>query len=433
MTKKKLPRAPYEGAVLIQLNLIGVLVFSAALVATSVLVTYGLVSNRSIGAQSVGSQGKTVSTSSGSNHVLNKVYVEPTNPPPWGQFIIHDIDLEQPEEYLAFETNANRTEHWTFEGMTPTDVRSVMQSCGVAPKEIDRALSSPLLSVAGSKTVVAPDNELLYSLSPQTRTKLYAVLARFAANEFMQFPFRFVGNKFEETFGGGRFSPAVLASLKKLLYPRGDAQCFSDWEMLLKETPDVNERLHLLKILSRQTAVTVRVLIWPDTDVDKLLGYWNRGIQAKDIRPLLESLKRLQESTTVSILYFLPQFARQRLYTYPVPGQPGDPAINCHWSTMNFFNETPDNRFSDPAYTVEYLKTNYYTIARPTAYGDIIFILNKNGDAIHSAVYLAEDIVFTKNGNNFARPWMLMHLKDLIAQYTTDETPATVVYRNKTW
>ena len=129
--------------------------------------------------------------------------------------------------------------------------------------------------------------------------------------------------------------------------------------------------------------------------------------------------------------FFLPPFARERLYTYPLPSQAGDPVMDCHWSTMNFFNEVPDNRFSDPKYTTDFLLANFYKIAHASAYGDRIFLLDKNGNAIHSAVYLADDIVFTKNGNNFAQPWMLMHLKDLMAEYTTDVEPGVVVYRDK--
>ena len=98
---------------------------------------------------------------------------------------------------------------------------------------------------------------------------------------------------------------------------------------------------------------------------------------------------------------------------------------------MNFFNAVPDNRFSEPAYTVDYLKSHFYQIAKPSAYGDRIFLLDKNGNAIHSAVYLADDIVFTKNGNNYTQPWMLMHLNDLLAEYTSDEPPTIVVYRDK--
>lgn len=101
---------------------------------------------------------------------------------------------------------------------------------------------------------------------------------------------------------------------------------------------------------------------------------------------------------------------------------------------MNFFNEVPDDRFTDPAYTVKYLEANYYQIANPTKYGDIILFLDgDSNNAIHSAVYLADDIVFTKNGNNMAQPWMLMHLKDLTMKYESDGPGRMLIYRNRSW
>jgi hypothetical protein len=193
------------------------------------------------------------------------------------------------------------------------------------------------------------------------------------------------------------------------------------------------EKLNLVKALSRQKGLLVKVRIRPDADVDKLLGYWARGIQAKDARPLLESIKRLPEGGIVSLLYVLPKFARERLYTFPLPPKPNDPPIDCHWTTMNFFNETPDDRFGQPAYTVEYLRTNCYTVAKANQYGDIVLVLDEKGNGIHSAVYLADDILFTKNGNNYTQPWMLMRLNELVASYST-RTPAKVsVYRRKGW
>src|SRR5262249_5969955 len=108
-------------------------------------------------------------------------------------------------------------------------------------------------------------------------------------------------------------------------------------------------------------------------------------------------------------------------------------AIDCHWSTMNFFNEVPDNRFANPGYTVDYLRSHYYTVAKANSYGDIVLVLNTEGNAIHSAVYLADDILFTKNGNNFAQPWMLVRLKDLIAMYAPSGLPNLAFYRNKAW
>ena len=94
---------------------------------------------------------------------------------------------------------------------------------------------------------------------------------------------------------------------------------------------------------------------------------------------------------------------------------------------MNFFNEVPDDRFADPKYTLAYLKTNYYQIARPTQYGDIVLYLDETGDIIHSAVYLADDLVFTKNGNNYAQPWMITRLKDLAARYARGNAPDRIM------
>jgi hypothetical protein len=172
----------------------------------------------------------------------------------------------------------------------------------------------------------------------------------------------------------------------------------------------------------------------PETDVDKLLGYWAapaNGVRIKDVRPLLDSLKRLPDGANISLLYFLPQFARQRLYTFPMPAQIGDPMMDCHWSTMNFFNEIPDNRFNDPAYLGNYVRTNFYEIAKANAYGDVVFLQDDKGTVLHSAVYICDDIVFTKNGRSTVQPWILMHLKDLMGVYASSPGLTAKVYRNK--
>jgi hypothetical protein len=349
--------------------------------------------------------------------------------------ILRDLDLEQPEEYVAYEIKTNEVAAWIFEGTEPKNVPALMQSCGLTTEQIAQALSPASVTYTNASTIVHPADALVLSLAPATRAKLYAELGQYQANELIHFPFCFPGNAFETRFDKSKISAATYGLLKQMLYPRGEAQCFSDLQTLLHQVPDENERLQLVKALSHQSALLGGIHVWPDTDIDRLVGYWAwpQGVRLINMRPLLESLKRRPSGGSASILYFLPPFARQRLYSYPLPAQLGDPTMDCHWSTMNFFNETPDNRFSDPAYTVAYLKTNYYPIAKPTAYGDRIFLLDKNGNAIHSAVFLASDIVFTKNGNNFAQPWMLMRLKDLVAEYTTETPPGMAIYRDRNW
>jgi hypothetical protein len=302
--------------------------------------------------------------------------------------------------------------------------------------QTERALSPTSVLSTASNTVVRPDDDLVFSLSPPVRAKLYDELGRFPSNQLMQSPITFRGLSFDAWLGNGKLNAGTYSQLKKLVYYRGDVQCVSDLAPLVRRVPEDAERIRLMQALSRQTAVLVGIHVRPDTDIDKLLGYWDRppGVRLINIRPLLESLKRRPEGGSASILYFLPSFARLRLYTYPLlSDDPDDPVMDCYWSTMNFFNETPDNRFNDSAYTLAYLKKHYYKVAKPVAYGDIIMLVNDQDIAVHVAVYLADDIVFTKNGSNFARPWMLMRLEDLLFTYNSSHPPRIIVYRNKDW
>ncbi len=358
--------------------------------------------------------------------------IMPGEIPPWGEFATADIQLEQPEEYLAYELQNIKEPRWFFEKKSPEQTRQLLIACGVPSKQIERALSSAMMTYANGNTMVKTDNELVFSLSPENRTKLYRELAKSGEqNHYMKFPFVYPGKTFEACLEDAVMPDYARPLVKKLLYQRGDAMCLSDYEILMRHLTNDADKLNLLRALSRQSAVMVRLRVRPETDVDKVLGYWSKGADTKSIRPLLESMTRIHDGSTISLLYLLPQFARQRLYSFPTPANAGDPIMDCHWSTMNFFNDTPDNRFTVPSYTVSFLKTNCYQIGKATSYGDIVLFLDDSGNAIHSAIYIADDIVFTKNGNNFAQPWMLMRLKDLTARYEMDSPAKLLVYRQK--
>jgi hypothetical protein len=428
MAVLKSKRSASAGRVTIQLHLVGLVVFSVALVLSSALVTFGLIRSHGAG----GGEESLPRLHTGTNF-SGTVDVETTNVPPWGQLAVRDIDLEQPEEYVAYEINPNRVERWTFEGMNPDAVRAVMQSSGLAADQIAKALSAGAMTYTNASTVITPDSDLVFSILPEARAKLYAVLAHFGANELIQFPFCFPGDTFDTRVDKTKISPATLALIKKALYRRGDGQCFSDLVTLLHSIPDESERLQTVKALSHQSALLMGIRVWPDSDIDKIVSYWGaNGVHLVDVRPLLESFKRNPNGGAASIIFFLPPFARQRLYTYPQPSQPGDPTMDCHWTTFNFCNEIPDNRFNDPNYAVQFIQKNYYQIAAPSICGDILLLMNDRNEIKHSAVYLADDIVFTKNGNNYRQPWMLMHIPDLLATYPNTPPMRTIYMRRKT-
>jgi hypothetical protein len=353
--------------------------------------------------------------------------------PPWGDFLKYDIQLERPEEYVAFEFNKSSNRDWDFGAVTPARARQLMLSCGLPADLAEHALAPERAKIANGQLLITPDEELVTALTPQQREKLYATLARQPGNYYMHSPFNFTTEDFGEVFEGSSLDDATKSLVRKLAYPRGQRICFSDLGFVLDRVPAEEDRLQLVKALSRLSAVMVRLRVGPNADIDKLVGYWTAapGVRSMDLRPLLESVQRMNGGGTVSLVYLLPPFARERLFTFPLSSEFGKAEVDCHWSTMNFFCEEPDDRFADLNYTSAYVATNYYTIAKPSLYGDLVFLLDEKGAAIHSAVYIADDIVFTKNGKSFGQPWLLMRMKDVVTAYSTDKEPRLVFYRNK--
>jgi hypothetical protein len=285
----------------------------------------------------------------------------------------------------------------------------------------------------GTNFIVRPDAELVTSLSSEMRAKLYQELASFPQNHYMREPFTFAAESFESALKAGGVEEPVVSLIKRLSYPRGNRVCFSDLPHVAKQIPTEAARVSLAQALHGVSATLVRLHIRPTTDIDKLVGYWCAppGVRLKDVRPLLESVQRLDEGGSISLVYLLPAFARQRLFTYPLNVSNGEAEVDCHWTTMNFFRDVPDSQFARPAYTRDFINSNYYAIARPSQYGDLIFLVDARGDAVHSCVYLADDIVFTKNGRTYGQPWLMMRLDAMISMYSFGQPKRILFYRSK--
>lgn len=347
---------------------------------------------------------------------------------PWGELTVAEIQLERPTDCIIPENNFSNTKEWNFPGLTKEEAGRVMSDCGLTPAQVKRALASASVEESPKRVVVHTDAELIFSLSTENRARLYAELASSGMNHYMQFPFCFSADGVGDWLGKSRVDPAIIERVRKLLYHRGSAICFSDVGIVMESIPQLEVRQQLLQTLSRQTAVLPRLLVRPQTDIEAVLRYWDRAIDPKNVRPLLESLQRLPEGGSMSMIYLLPPFARERLYTFP---EGANANADCHWTSMNFFNDPPDDRFSNPEFTVRHLLENYRSVPKAEQLGDIVLVLNSSGNAIHSAVYLADDLVFTKNGNNTCQAWIIMHVDDLLATYSSEARQRVTVYRDK--
>lgn len=405
-----------RSASVLRFSLAGLVVFSLALMAGTAFLTYELTSidHRS--------QNITVTSDGKDKGVV-------VRSGPWGELLERNILLQRPAEYLTDEVAHPPSEWWAFSGLAPADARASLVQAGLGEAQATEVIASGHVVADSGGTRLEPSAEFVLAIGAETRRRLYVALAGRHVNPYIDYPYIFPRDSLESVYTDARLNPEDIAMLKRLIYPNGGSEQLSDYQLLLARIPTLDRRSAMASALSRQYAVLGRLYVKPDSDIDKIAAYWGHvpGVRFTDTRPLLESLKQLPEGGSISLLYFLPRFARERLYTFPLPSRDGDPLMDCHWSTFNFSNEVTDDRFNDPQFVSRAIRENYYAIGSPTRFGDIVLLVDEAQHMKHSAVHVADDVVFTKNGNNASQPWMLMHLPDLLATYPATP-PLRVVY-----
>jgi hypothetical protein len=353
----------------------------------------------------------------------------------WGELEELDARFEQPDEYVGFEKVSAEGPLWTFGTMTGPAIHDILLSVGMTEEQTTKLLATRLPGTAGI-AVLKPDEESVLSLTPEVRSKLYLALAQNPANRFQNTPYFIPNADLEKIFQGHqKISAATRDLMKRLLYQRNGFTYFSDPETVIKHVSSEEERFEVLKALTGQNIVQMRLMIHPDSDIDKSLNYWGLAVPwilVKDLRPLFESLRRLPAGGSISIPYLLPPLARERLFTSPLPPASGDSKLpDCHWSALNFFAMTPDQRMSENDFASQYIARNYYEIGKPGIEGDLVLLMNSENRVVHSSVYLADDIVFTKNGINFAQPWVTMRIKDMVGDFSALEPVKIAYFRRK--
>jgi hypothetical protein len=351
---------------------------------------------------------------------------------PWGKLACVPIVISPPLEFvpeiappMASEgvwrvpdiSTARLTDYFTSLAL-PEDVRSQL----MAMAQLDPTINGVALR---------PPREFVLKLAAEDRAKLYVGLAQFPQNVDQVNAFRFHGTTLDEWFAHARLAPQTRRLVDPLVYRHNGYLFFADLRSVEPDLASHAERLLLIKALSREVTFLVKLVVEEGADVESLLSYWSRGGRAKDIRPILESLARVPGGERIDVIHLIPRFARARIYTYPQPPEK-QPALNrdCHWTSLNFFSAEPDDRFCQDAEVVRALDQDYYRIYGNFQLGDLVVFFS--GDrAIHSAVYIAEDILFTKNGNISSRPWMFCKLDDVRNYYPMAKPPEVRYYRRK--
>ena len=352
-------------------------------------------------------------------------------PGPWGELQVRTVYLEPPENILAIVAKPTSVTRWTFEQTTEKGVRGIMEKAGLPSAVIGRLLSPTQVVASGNSVVVLPKVEDLLAISQEARSALYAELAKSAANEYQRDPVFIHGGDIEDWLAETEITKPQQELLRKLLWRRGSALVFSDIQALLTLAKNSDEVAAVFRTITRVRSLLVELKLPLKEGRAEFINYWSAGTLNAERAPFLVAITRRRAPQMIDITQFLPTLARRRVYTFPTAAMGLKGRLpDCHWTSLNFFEEEPKDLFLDSAKASEHLLSGYVAIDPPFKFGDVLCFLD-NGEGLHTCVQVADDIVLTKNGESILAPWTFMSLKDLEEIYRRSANTRVQGYRLK--
>ncbi len=344
------------------------------------------------------------------------------------------ITLERPDDTIVVGQLNFPPPEWRFPEQTASNVIAYLRRAGATPAEVAVLSATNHLAVDGRDVVIAPPAELILGLKPDVRRIIYTALGTQVENPYHRQPFFVTASSPSEWLEHSGLSPATEKLLRSLMYQRGNLVHFADPQVITGL--EDGEKFRVMKTLSRIPTLVAKLHVDQSSDPAAIAAYWGPRGRGRQLKPLIESLTRLNGGAVMDVSELLPAFARTRLYTYPNVGRSaGEVPEDCFWTAMNFFSETPDARFHSFDQSLATLRADYSPVERPYRFGDVVTFLNSRGKPIHACVHLVEDLVFTKNGATPNQPWILMKLDDVSSTYLATELSqerlGMVVFRRK--
>lgn len=360
--------------------------------------------------------------------VFGKVYS--CKPGPWGTLEYYYIYLEAPERLVDNFPMPNSITKWSFPGATMEELRALFDKAGLSQALQDYLLDSKhTVKEAGALTVFPPLPDLT-AMTAEQRSVIYKELGKSELNEFHHSPVLITSGSVDQWLGKSRLTSELIEIISKFTYMRGNVLAFSDLSAVLNYVQTDAEARDFFKTMTRTRSLILRIKLNKSTDVKAITKYWTGQNRNKDIEPMLISGIEAEGIEEMDVIHLLPSLPRRLIFGYP----PTELAMlgrmpDCHWSSLNFFNYRPKEYFLDTRLATAHVLENYVKVEPPYHFGDILMFLTPEGNAIHSCNYIADDIVYTKNGENMISPWVLMKISDVLRIYSNESQSAIQGYR----
>lgn len=353
----------------------------------------------------------------------------------WGRVSYYYFYLEAPDYVVEKFPLPNTTTKWVFHLNEFDHIEPLLKSAGMPQERLDQLLAPRRLVKDSHSVYVFPSASDVESLTPENRALIYTELARNPANVFQYSPVFFLTDSVEEWATDSGLPKSIITKISSLSYKAGNALVFADIPLLLSQAADVAEARFIMRKLTRVRTLMAQLELSKDDSIPDLLNYWSTGLglRQKELEPLMQAIIHTKGLSHLDILHLVPPLPRKLLYTYPDISYTTEGRLpDCHWTSLNFFNLTPQPFLLDTRLATSLVKQDFDKVEPPYHYGDVLMFITPNGQAVHSATFLADDLLFTKNGSNLLTPWLLMRLQDVSKLYDIEPGKTRIVgFRHK--
>ncbi len=329
----------------------------------------------------------------------------------WGIVELTPLVLRVPLEATAPEAVRCEPMRWFFPRWDEDRAGRFLREAGCPAFE-----GTPVFERASDGVWLLPSPDWIVSLSPESRSELYRFLARSGRNPRHQYPFTFARGRLDTQIAAVDLEPATATLIRRLVCPIGTTLILADAELILEGCANLAEKRRFLRFLTTHTTIGMRLSLPQDVNFGTVVGYWGARGRESTVRPLLEALRDSRGTGHLDVAYLLPPLGRNLLMTYPTGASDDRPNAahwNCFWTSLNFFASRPDARLVDANLARDELARSYVRVSGEKRFGDVVVWREKSGSLNHMAVWIAADVVFTKNGYDALHPWALMSLDEL--------------------
>jgi len=346
-------------------------------------------------------------------------------PGPWGELTYTPFSIAAPDDMVPVRTLEALGTHWFFAGYTTDSFINLLQSTSLTPDQQHQLLGPDTFTVRSDGIELTPSPDMVFSLPHDALEKFYPILAQSPENDQ---ELNFIPkDEVNGWFSVNHVSPQAMEMFRNLSCQRGEYLMFSGVAAVLSRLQSYDDKAHFTKALTQQRTLLLRLHLTPQTDVDALAKYWGIGCFHTDARTMLKSLAAIPQGTWMSIMMVLPDLPSAELYDYPsITDNPlNGPAVNrdCAWTSLNFFNEKPDPSFGTMDGVQKEISANYVPVTDSPRYGDLILFAKPDRYLVHAAIYIADDICFTKNGSTLMHPWMLSTIDEVTKHFAFEVDP----------